>query len=215
MSAPSSTAMVSNTSSKAQGARRSKIYSSVSIKDEVLRELWRTTVREQWKREQQRRRMVRWRLNKKERVAEMLLERQELEKVLQTRVQEARVASDKKAPQTMDEALRLVTIESAALMRENLILQEAIDHHVKLENSLQLDAQKLMTQQCPPDAAKMKTGASAAAAKWTPQIEDDGGWCVVFQDGAPSFHFHPFSREQVDQIRTRHEKILMKSSTHA
>lgn len=64
---------------------------STKKKDPASKELWEAVVREQWRREQQRRRMVRWRQQKKESVVSMIQERRHLEKELQLRLAEARV----------------------------------------------------------------------------------------------------------------------------
>jgi hypothetical protein len=58
-------------------------------------ESWETAMREESRREQQRKRMVKWRQTKKVKVADMMQERRRLEKQLQRQVHKARVESDR------------------------------------------------------------------------------------------------------------------------
>ncbi|KAG6623639.1 Phospholipase D [Phytophthora cinnamomi] len=121
---------------------------SKTDKDPASKALWEAVMREQWRREQQRRRMVRWRKQKKLKVADMIHERRRLERELQRRVLKARMDADGITPDSFEEALRLIMVEQAALTRENLVLQETISQHVKFQTMLHNDAQELLQVPC-------------------------------------------------------------------
>eukprot|EP00644_Phytophthora_capsici_P009021 jgi/Phyca11/14184/fgenesh1_pg.PHYCAscaffold_6_\ len=171
--------------------------------------LWEAVMREQWRREQQRRRMVRWRLQKKESVASMLQERRQLERKLHQHLIEARVATDGLVPKTIDEAFRLSTIELASLKRENLILQETVAQHMKFEALLGKDTEEILHPVSEKEfTLKPTTSPTKAKAKLKPtplQLPSDGGWHVHFPNGEPSFYFSPFTRSHFDEILSNND----------
>ncbi|EGZ18874.1 hypothetical protein PHYSODRAFT_315376 [Phytophthora sojae] len=148
-------------------------------------------MREQWRREQQRARMIKWRKQKKERGASMQQERLRLEKELEHRVLEARMRSDLNPEQSLGDAFRQVTIECAALQRENLALKEAIALQSKFERVLRLEGQEF---------GAFSSQNSSQDAEETPRHGDEDGWRVSFPNNEPSFHFSPFSKAEFDGI---------------
>ncbi|POM64526.1 Hypothetical protein PHPALM_19924 [Phytophthora palmivora] len=171
------------------------------------KDLWETVMREQWRREQQRRRMVRWRQQKKEGMADMVHERRLREKQLQRRVLAARIATDRMAPHSFDEAFRMITIEKAALKRENLALKETIAQHVKFECMLQHDIKEFVHKVPNPttEAVKPKTKETVMSL-----LQGEGGWRVVFPNGEPSFHFHPFTKDEFYSIVNNDDIVYAK-----
>ncbi|KAK1943021.1 hypothetical protein P3T76_005658 [Phytophthora citrophthora] len=179
-------------------------------KDPASKALWEAVMREQWQREQKRRRMVRWRLQKKESVASMLQERRHLERKLHQRLFEARVATDELVPTTIDEAFRLSTIELASLKRENLVLQETIAQHMKFEAMLDKDTKEILypisEKESALKPATMTTTKAKAKLQPKPlQLPSDGGWRVHFPNGEPSFYFTPFTRSHFDEILSNND----------
>ncbi|KAL4174488.1 hypothetical protein KRP22_006426 [Phytophthora ramorum] len=141
-------------------------------------ELYECAILEQWRREQQRRRMVKWRRQKKDEMTDMLRERQDLEKKVRLRVNEARVASDVISSQSLGGRYQQVFIECTALQNENLSLREAIEKQHNFNTLAQRDTQELLNQFRPEDSP-------------LPPPSDDAGWRVQFPNGSPSFHFTP------------------------
>ncbi|KAL4134129.1 hypothetical protein PRIC2_004440 [Phytophthora ramorum] len=110
-------------------------------------ELYECAILEQWRREQQRRRMVKWRRQKKDEMTDMLRERQDLEKKVRLRVNEARVASDVISSQSLGGRYQQVFIECTALQNENLSLREAIEKQHNFNTLAQRDTQELLNHQ--------------------------------------------------------------------
>ncbi|KAJ8533246.1 hypothetical protein ON010_g14008 [Phytophthora cinnamomi] len=102
-------------------------------------------------------------------------------------------------PDSFEEALRLIMVEQAALTRENLVLQETISQHVKFQTMLHNDAQELLQVPCK-DSTQTTAVAINTKVKKGPLLQDEGGWRVHFPNGEPSFHFHPFTREEFDEF---------------
>ncbi|KAH7485263.1 uncharacterized protein KRP23_4317 [Phytophthora ramorum] len=150
-------------------------------------ELYECAILEQWRREQQRRRMVKWRRQKKDEMTDMLRERQDLEKKVRLRVNEARVASDVISSQSLGGRYQQVFIECTALQNENLSLREAIEKQHNFNTLAQRDTQELLNQFRPEDSP-------------LPPPSDDAGWRVQFPNGSPSFHFTPFTEKEYDDI---------------
>ncbi|KUF84201.1 hypothetical protein AM587_10000871 [Phytophthora nicotianae] len=177
-------------------------------KDRVTTELWEAVMHEQWKREQQRRRMVRWRQQKKESVTSMVEERLRLERRLQRHILRARMAADRVTPHSFEETIRLITLQKAALIRENLVLIEAIARHVKLESMLQRDIQEFMPRVDKPcsDSTEELT-QQKTKEKALPLDQENGGRYVFFPSAEPSFYFHPFTREEFDSIMNNDDVV--------
>ncbi|KAG3044447.1 hypothetical protein PC122_g24844, partial [Phytophthora cactorum] len=157
-------------------------------------ELFESAMREQIRREQQRRRMIRWRKQKKEKRTDMFEERRRLEKQLQRQVLQARVAFDNVTIRSVAEAHRHVTVERAALMSENVALREAIENKVKVRALMEREAQEFLDQ--------IRSEESPVREK-----RDDDGWRVQFPNGAPSFYFSPFAREEYDCILKNNDVV--------
>ncbi|KAF4034872.1 hypothetical protein GN244_ATG13159 [Phytophthora infestans] len=84
----------------------------------------------------QRRRMVRWRHQRKETLATIRDEIQRLENVLEQLLYKAQTTLHQLSLESTSVALYRVTIERAALHRENLQLQDAITRHLEIETKL-------------------------------------------------------------------------------
>ncbi|KAI9980695.1 hypothetical protein PInf_010014 [Phytophthora infestans] len=146
-----------------------------------------SAMREQIRREQQRRRMVKWRKQKKEKKINMVDERRRLEKELQRHVLQARIALNNVTIRSAAEAYRHVTVERAALMSENVALREAIEKKVKAQAQVEREVQEFLGQ--------LHTEESSDLVR-----RYGDGWRVQFANGAPSFYFSPFTREEFDNV---------------
>ncbi|KAG6612464.1 Phospholipase D [Phytophthora cinnamomi] len=202
----SDTSTVSSPLSVRQATAIAKKWSKTDT-DPASKALWEAVMREQCRREQQRRRMVRWRQKKKEKVADMVHERRRLEKELQRRVLEARMITDGVTPESFEEAFQLITIEKAALTRDNLVLQERIAENIKFQNMMHNDVEELMKVPCQDSTPTISVVAKANAKSKAPVLQDEGGWRVFFPNGEPSFHFHPFTREEFDSY-VNHDDVV-------
>ncbi|GMF65389.1 unnamed protein product [Phytophthora lilii] len=158
---------------------------------ETATKLWKSVMQEESRRDQQRRRMVKWRKQKKEKVADMNHERLRLEKELQLRLVEARAKSDFVVKQSGLNAFRHAMMQSAALKSENLKLQEAIEEHYKFQTWVKREghdvAPHIFSVEVIPGYEKVKS-----------QNHGNGRWRVFFPNGEPSFYFNPFSRKEFD-----------------
>ncbi|KAJ8578456.1 hypothetical protein ON010_g751 [Phytophthora cinnamomi] len=157
-------------------------------------ELWEAAMREKGRREQQRRRMVNWRRLKKEKKAEMLQERRILEKELQLRVREARVARDQMQVGSISEAYRQSLVECAALTSENMALREAIQHQATTKNRLQQEAQEFLEQLRPVDSTQTIEMLA---------LHGEAEWRVQFPNNEPYFYFTPFTKAEYGDILER------------
>ncbi|ETO75210.1 hypothetical protein F444_09172 [Phytophthora nicotianae P1976] len=157
-------------------------------------ELYQSAMQEQTRREQQRRRMIRWRKQKKEKKLDMVEERRRLEKELQRRVLEARMAFDELTIRSAAEAYRHVTVERAVLMSENVALKEAIEDKLKVKAQLERETQEFLDQ--------IRSNEPPVLAR-----RDDDGWCVQLPNGAPSFYFSPFTWEEFDNILKNNDVV--------
>ncbi|OWZ01652.1 hypothetical protein PHMEG_00026920 [Phytophthora megakarya] len=193
--------MVSDVVSPSTTHHTDIIKGSKQKKDLASNELWEAVMREQWRREQQRRRMVRWRKQKKEKVADMVHTRRLLERELQRRVLKARMATDAMTPRSYEEAFQLNTVEIAALTRENLVLQETIAQHTKVESMLEHDIKEFTPPAPPPATIKTKKEDGQTL------LQDETGWRVPFPNGEPSFHFHPFTKDDFDSVVNNEDVI--------
>ncbi|KAJ8578457.1 hypothetical protein ON010_g753 [Phytophthora cinnamomi] len=202
----SDTSTVSSPLSVRQATAIAKKWSKTDT-DPASKALWEAVMREQCRREQQRQRMVRWRQKKKEKVADMVHERRRLEKELQRRVLEARMITDGVTPESFEEAFQLITIEKAALTRDNLVLQERIAENIKFQNMMHNDVEELMKVPCQDSTPTISVVAKANAKSNAPVLQDEGGWRVFFPNGEPSFHFHPFTREEFDSY-VNHDDVV-------
>ncbi|GMF58007.1 unnamed protein product [Phytophthora fragariaefolia] len=100
-------------------------------------------------------------------MADMAQEHRCLEMELQRRVIKARMYTDGVTPETFEEAFQLVTIEKAALTRENLVLQDRIAAHVKFQTMLDHDSNEIMQVPCK-DSTSAAAEVTKAKAKHVP-----------------------------------------------
>ncbi|KAE9009189.1 hypothetical protein PR001_g14979 [Phytophthora rubi] len=198
-----------STTSSPVGVQRGPKKRCKTDKDPTPDALWEAVVQEQWRREQQRQRMVRWRQQKKKKATDMVLERRRLEKELQRRVLKARMVTDGVTPESFEEALRLMMIERAALTREKLVLLETIAEHVKFQTVLDNDAQELMRVFCK-DSTPTTAVVTEPKTNAVPLLQDEGGWRVTFPNGESSFHFQPFSPEEFEGLTKRNDVVHTK-----
>lgn len=101
---------------------------------------------------------------------------------------------------TIDEAFRLSTIQLASVTRENLVLQETIGQHVKVETMLQRDTQEIFAPVQQKETVPKSSEETKKRLTLMPQLQGDGGWCVHFPEGKPSFYFSPFTKVRYDDI---------------
>ncbi|KAG3029313.1 hypothetical protein PC121_g5005 [Phytophthora cactorum] len=151
---------------------------------------------EQKRRKQQRRRMVLWRIERMQILSAIRDERQRLEKELEQLLRTARMTPDELSPESKAMALYRVTIEQAALRRENIQLREAIEHHVGQEDKIMHQTYKFLVELR--EAPQMTST--------TKQLAQDGdGWWVNFPNGEPPFFFHPLSKTEYMHKLKHHE----------
>ncbi|KAF4032607.1 hypothetical protein GN244_ATG15539 [Phytophthora infestans] len=150
-------------------------------------ELFESAMREEMRREQQRRRMIKWRKQKKDKKTNMVDERRRLEKELQRHVLQARIALNNATIRSAAEAYRHVSVERAALMSENVALREAIEKKITVQEHVGRESQEFLDQ--------LHTEESSDLAQ-----SGGDGRRVQLANGAPSFYFSPFTREEFDNV---------------
>ncbi|KAG7397081.1 hypothetical protein PHYBOEH_001295 [Phytophthora boehmeriae] len=170
-------------------------------------EVYEAVIREEWRREQQRKRMVRWRVQKKEQMVDLNRERQRLEREVQRRLADVRrdpAPVEQKLASWAQHAFHQVTMETAALKSENLALCEAIDQHVKFEAFVQKETDAIQVE--PQNASTLPTSKTASPH------QKDLGWRVFFPNDEPSFHFYPFTEAEFDDIQKHNDEMVMKNN---
>ncbi|KAI9994353.1 hypothetical protein PInf_010959 [Phytophthora infestans] len=143
----------------------------------------------------QRRRMVRWRHQRKEKLATIRDEIQRLENVLEQLLYKAQTTLHQLSPESTSAALYRVTIERAALHRDNLQLQDAITRHLEIETKLKRETDQFRRELH--QVSKVKATSSQLAL-------DSEGWWVHFPNGEPPFFFHPIPEDEyLDKLKQR------------
>eukprot|EP00644_Phytophthora_capsici_P013546 jgi/Phyca11/115716/e_gw1.29.331.1 len=135
--------------------------------------------REQTRRYQQRRRMVAWRIERKNELTAIREEREQLEAQLQ-RLLFSTQLTPKRIPFP---ALHRAILEGAALKREKLLLQEAIHHQIDLEGKLKHQADEFL------DDLKETSRLAAQTGK-----DSTERW-IFFPNGEPPAYFYPLTKE--------------------
>ncbi|KAG7382062.1 hypothetical protein PHYPSEUDO_005328 [Phytophthora pseudosyringae] len=185
---------------------------------------WTEEDEKEWKRQQHRENMVFFRRKKKEQQAELRNLHQQLEQRLQRHLAMQRRAASRATrvhhrlsrPEQKREAVTHLIAETEALKLENTALQERIDTHKTLRDAA-VDAgdglESNTTEPTSSDSSRdgsnsdsSSSGASLSSGSTSsssmPHLTSlQRGWRVHFSGGEPSFHFHPFSKEQLDAIR--------------
>ncbi|ETN09805.1 hypothetical protein PPTG_11394 [Phytophthora nicotianae INRA-310] len=135
----------------------------------------------------QRRRMVRWRNERKEELTTIRDEIQRLEGVLEKLLHTTQARLDELSPESTSAALYKVTIERAALQRENQQLHEEIRLQLDVENKLKRETDKFLSE---------RQEESTVARTSMQLAQDIEGWWVEFPNGEPPFFFSPLSKEE-------------------
>ncbi|RLN91252.1 hypothetical protein BBJ28_00002684 [Nothophytophthora sp. Chile5] len=186
---------------------------------------WTEEDEKEWKRQQHRENMVYFRLKKKEQQAELRGQHRQLEIRLQQhlamqRRAASRPAWDRQQPPTRHEkqhvAVRDLVVEREALATENAALRQQIEKHEKLQSFVYeasdgLEHPRHERISDPPSREGSSSDSSTSAASIVSassssrSIQQQCGWRVHFPGGEPSFHFHPFSKQQLDAVRQSYE----------
>ncbi|KAG6612472.1 malate dehydrogenase [Phytophthora cinnamomi] len=183
---------------------------------------WTEEDEREWKRQQHRENMVFFRRKKKEQQAELRTEHQQLEQRLQQHL-----AMQRRAASRASQSQRYVTsrdkqhaavchliAETEALKIENVALQDQINKHKTLQENagdgLESDITETTSSVASRDdsssdssvsGGSLSAGSSSSSSSLSQLISLQRGWRVNFSGGEPSFHFHPFAKEQLDAIR--------------
>ncbi|KAE8967936.1 hypothetical protein PF010_g28581 [Phytophthora fragariae] len=153
-------------------------------------------MREKWRPEHQRRRMVNWRLVKKATRLEMLQERRVLEQELQHHVMEVRVKLDGMHVGSKGDAYHQSLVECAALTSENTALREALERQTSIKARLQRETDEFLEQLRPVDSPLLPPTLSS---------HNKAARCVQLPKNESSFYFTPFTKVEYDAILSRNE----------
>ncbi|GMF35443.1 unnamed protein product [Phytophthora lilii] len=125
--------------------------------------------------------MVEFRLNKKQKQNNLLLEHRRLEDRMKALVAAAKAAAARTGGTT--DTLQKLVVEREILRSQNIALREEIQRHEKFKKIV-LEAR---------DDPMEKEESTLLSG------DGESGWRVRFEDAAePSFHFHPFTRDEFD-----------------
>ncbi|KAL3667845.1 hypothetical protein V7S43_007395 [Phytophthora oleae] len=181
---------------------------------------WTEEDEKEWKRQQHRENMVFFRRKKKEQQAELRTQHQQLEQRLQQHLAMQRRAVSRATrihhrPSTTEQkhaAVVHLIAETEALKLENTALMKRINRHKSLRTSVVGAGDGLESNATEPTSSVSSrdgsnsdsslSGTSLSSGSSSSRLMSlERGWRVHFSGGEPSFHFHPFSKEQLDAIR--------------
>ncbi|GMF40255.1 unnamed protein product [Phytophthora fragariaefolia] len=184
---------------------------------------WTEEDEKEWKRQQHRENMVFFRRKKKEQQAELRTQHQQLEQRLQQhlamqRRAAARASRRQRVSTSRDKkhaAVCHLIAETEALKIENVALQDQINKHKTLRNSvleagdgLESDVTEPTSSVASRDGSSSDSSLSggslsseSSSSSLSRLLSLQRGWRVHFPGGEPSFHYHPFAKEQLDAIR--------------
>lgn len=131
--------------------------------------------------------MVAFRKKKKGRFNQLVMEHRQLELMMKRIISHVRVAAASNSTMdaiTTSSCLRDLVVEKEALRKQNAALLQKVKQHetlqrIMVESSYLEDEEALLP------------------------VDETSGWRVHFEDGAPSFHFHPFTRNDFDNAMTQ------------
>ncbi|KAF4032609.1 hypothetical protein GN244_ATG15541 [Phytophthora infestans] len=188
---------------------------------------WTEEDEKEWKRQQHREKMVFFRRKKKEQQAELRNLHQQLEQRLQQhlamqRRAAARATRDQRPGQAEEKRSAVVHLiaETEALKIENTALRDRIDRHKTLQESVVEAGDGLESAATEPtssissrdgsnsDSSMSGSSLSSGSSSLSHMASLQRGWRVHFSGGEPSFHFHPFSKEQLDAVRQGYDAKL-------
>ncbi|RLN91254.1 hypothetical protein BBJ28_00002686 [Nothophytophthora sp. Chile5] len=163
---------------------------------------WSKEVQQAWKRQQRCESTARFRVQKKQELAQMHAERDRLElQVQQHRTQLHCTAATSSESDTICEALSQRVLESEALRSQNLALYRRVGEYKRLQ-SLMLEASLDFVPELKQNQTNVheetKRLQCASHPLWPHR--SPSGWRVDFPNSEPSFQFYPFSREEFDAI---------------
>ncbi|KAL4158936.1 hypothetical protein PRNP1_004710 [Phytophthora ramorum] len=184
---------------------------------------WTAEDEKEWKRQQHRENMVFFRRKKKEQQAELRTKHQQLEQRLQQHLAMQRRAASRVSrlqhrPSTKQQKhadVCHVIAETEALKLENAALRDRIDSHKALrqqatgagdglESDVTEPTSSVASREDSSSDSSLSGGSESSASSSSSLshlISLQRGWRVHFSGGEPSFHFHPFAKEQLDAIR--------------
>ncbi|EGZ18770.1 hypothetical protein PHYSODRAFT_502304 [Phytophthora sojae] len=188
---------------------------------------WTEEDEKEWKRQQHRENMVFFRRKKKEQQAELRTQHQQLEQRLQQHLAMQRRAASRASQNhrygtSRDKkhaAVCHLIAETEALKIENVALRDQINKHKTLQDGvleagdgLEYDATEPTSSVASRDGSSSDTSSSggslssgssssSSSSSLSHLVSLQRGWRVHFSGGEPSFHFHPFAKEQLDSIR--------------
>lgn len=181
---------------------------------------WTEEDEKEWKRQQHRENMVFFRRKKKEQQAELRSQHQQLELRLQQHLAMQRRAASRASTSRHEitntsqkqGVLRDLVAEREALKTENAALRDEIDKHEKLRDfvresseGLRSHAQQRVSSASSQEGSNSDSSTSTCSSSSSSSVAEfmmqHRGWRVQFPGGEPSFHFHPFTKPQLDAIR--------------
>ncbi|KAF1772443.1 hypothetical protein GQ600_9024 [Phytophthora cactorum] len=138
--------------------------------------------------------MVQFRLRKKLKETELRTQHGQLEQELQHSLAQYKLhamegphSHEGEVPKVQVE-LRELIVQTEALRVENSTLRDAVASHNKLQQLIHLEASRL---------TKDEDG-----------VLEDRGRRVNFAEGQPSFHFHPFTKDECSTIVQRYDEAM-------
>ncbi|ETP44325.1 hypothetical protein F442_09071 [Phytophthora nicotianae P10297] len=153
--------------------------------------------KKQRKRRLHREEMVQFRLRKKLQEAELRTQHAQLEQELKHSLAQYKLQSAQGLNAfeehgevfTLQIQLRELVVQTETLRAENSTLRDVVAGHNKLQQEIHSEASRLIRDE------------EDYALK-------DGGWRVCFAEGQPSFHFHPFTKDECAVIIQQYDRAM-------
>ncbi|KAF4040256.1 hypothetical protein GN244_ATG07444 [Phytophthora infestans] len=161
---------------------------------------WTRQAKLDWRRQQRSEGMVRQRNKKKGQLQQMQGELHQLERQFKEHLVRLNSVSATSDQSEIDRAMHRVFVEIDSLSTKNIRLREKLRQHHRLQSLIQQGLVDVTGYQ---DHDKDMESVYEASEKsqWRPRsCSSSSGWRVCFQDGEPSFYFHPLTREQFDAV---------------
>ncbi|ETN08856.1 hypothetical protein PPTG_11670 [Phytophthora nicotianae INRA-310] len=178
--------------------------------DSTLQE-WTKQVEADWRRQQHREGMARLRTHRRSQLKSMQNERAQLELQYNQYLAQSKRAATKRNESELSQAMNRLVLESDALRTENVDLWKRLQQHKRLCSLTEQGLNDFRTENN--DASNENVYEASQKSQWTTRSHDLG-WRVHFRHSESSFFFHPFAREQFEDVITQTKDSLDNNLPH-
>ncbi|ETP02030.1 hypothetical protein F441_20810 [Phytophthora nicotianae CJ01A1] len=179
---------------------------------------WPQALKDMRKLELHRRRMARFRNRRAVKKNDMNEEYRRLEQKLEQRL--AALHRNKKCDgnggiDSVQLQMQQLVLEHESLREEHVKLQQELARFQKLALMIQSARNSVLNDNNVTNSTEMHSEVTVRCieSKWQP-VQQQSGFRVHFPQASPSFFFHPFTREEFDDILRCHDKNTARNSSY-